>query len=40
MNIRPPKSSDLPALKSILTDTNLFPIELLDELIEATLGKA
>ena len=34
MNIRPPVPADLPALKIILDDTELFPAEFLDELIQ------
>ena len=34
MNIRKPNSSDLPDIKIILAETNLFPPEVLDEMIK------
>ena len=34
MNIRPTTSEDLPALRHILNETGLFPVEMLPELLE------
>lgn len=44
MNIRPPTLGDIPAIKSVILATGLFPAEMLDEMIlpflEGTAGHA